>query len=88
MQEMTLKDGRKLREFFGAEDEEAMKKKMTEMHQKALELGVTEVRQVKLGRNSPCPCGSGKKFKKCCMCKVDQGPEVVSEDGENSMPSV
>ena len=21
---------------------------------------------VKVGRNSPCPCGSGKKFKKCC----------------------
>lgn len=21
---------------------------------------------VKLGRNEPCPCGSGKKFKKCC----------------------
>ena len=21
---------------------------------------------VKLGRNDPCPCGSGKKFKKCC----------------------
>jgi len=20
----------------------------------------------KIGRNSPCPCGSGKKFKKCC----------------------
>ena len=20
-----------------------------------------------LGRNSPCPCGSGKKFKKCCL---------------------
>ena len=19
-----------------------------------------------VGRNSPCPCGSGKKFKKCC----------------------
>ncbi|ECB2961238.1 hypothetical protein CB410_004724, partial [Salmonella enterica subsp. enterica] len=19
-----------------------------------------------LGRNDPCPCGSGKKFKKCC----------------------
>ena len=24
-----------------------------------------EVRQ-KVGRNDPCPCGSGKKFKKCC----------------------
>ena len=20
----------------------------------------------KLGRNDPCPCGSGKKYKKCC----------------------
>jgi hypothetical protein len=23
--------------------------------------------QKKVGRNDPCPCGSGKKFKKCCM---------------------
>lgn len=22
---------------------------------------------VKVGRNEPCPCGSGKKFKKCCF---------------------
>ena len=31
----------------------------------------TEVKQVvrgskKIGRNDPCPCGSGKKYKKCC----------------------
>lgn len=26
-----------------------------------LRLGNLEV-----GRNSPCPCGSGKKYKKCC----------------------
>jgi len=24
---------------------------------------------VKIGRNDPCPCGSGKKFKKCCINK-------------------
>ena len=24
------------------------------------------VREPKVGRNDPCPCGSGKKFKKCC----------------------
>lgn len=24
-------------------------------------------RSAHLGRNSPCPCGSGKKFKQCCM---------------------
>ena len=22
-----------------------------------------------VGRNDPCPCGSGKKFKKCCGAK-------------------
>jgi preprotein translocase subunit SecA len=22
--------------------------------------------QPKIGRNDPCPCGSGKKYKKCC----------------------
>lgn len=25
---------------------------------------------VKAGRNDACPCGSGKKFKKCCYGKV------------------
>ena len=24
------------------------------------------VRKKKIGRNDPCPCGSGKKYKKCC----------------------
>ena len=24
------------------------------------------VRQPRVGRNDPCPCGSGKKYKKCC----------------------
>ncbi len=24
------------------------------------------VRSINIGRNDPCPCGSGKKFKKCC----------------------
>ena len=24
------------------------------------------LRSSKIGRNEPCPCGSGKKYKKCC----------------------
>ncbi len=24
----------------------------------------------KVGRNEPCPCGSGKKYKKCCGSNV------------------
>jgi SWIM/SEC-C metal-binding protein len=26
----------------------------------------TIVAEKKVGRNDPCPCGSGKKYKKCC----------------------
>lgn len=25
---------------------------------------------ISAGRNDPCPCGSGKKFKKCCGKKI------------------
>ena len=24
----------------------------------------------KIGRNAPCPCGSGKKHKQCCLGKI------------------
>jgi len=27
----------------------------------------TYIREIKAGRNDPCPCGSGKKYKKCCL---------------------
>ena len=30
---------------------------------------------VKVGRNEPCPCGSGNKFKKCCDGKKEPTPE-------------
>ncbi|MGQ9625221.1 MAG: PBPRA1643 family SWIM/SEC-C metal-binding motif protein [Candidatus Bathycorpusculaceae bacterium] len=38
--------------------------------------------KTKIGRNDPCPCGSGKKYKKCCgriaddkVQRLDSGPE-------------
>ena len=36
--------------------------------QAALRAPVAPVRRdgPKVGRNDPCPCGSGKKYKKCC----------------------
>jgi hypothetical protein len=36
-----------------------------------------------VGRNDPCPCGSGNKFKKCCLATVrigSIGPEVALPD--------
>ena len=32
----------------------------------AVEEALREQMFRKTGRNDPCPCGSGKKFKKCC----------------------
>ena len=30
----------------------------------------TVIKPPKIGRNDPCPCGSGKKYKKCCGANV------------------
>lgn len=31
----------------------------------------------KVGRNDPCPCGSGKKYKKCCLLLEREAPPKV-----------
>jgi uncharacterized protein len=35
------------------------------VHERALATSIQRA-EPKIGRNDPCPCGSGKKFKKCC----------------------
>ena len=38
-----------------------------EAPQEEPEINITFVRDIpKVGRNDECPCGSGKKYKKCC----------------------
>ncbi len=37
------------------------------------------VKYPQTGRNAPCPCGSGKKYKKCCLQKEAE-PKDSSED--------
>ncbi|MCC3866080.1 SEC-C domain-containing protein [Terrisporobacter petrolearius] len=34
--------------------------------EKAYKKTKTVVKENRVGRNDPCPCGSGKKYKKCC----------------------
>jgi tetratricopeptide (TPR) repeat protein len=36
------------------------------------------LRGEKVGRNDPCPCGSGKKYKKCCLGKTEALPSIPS----------
>jgi hypothetical protein len=40
----------------------------------------------KVGRNDPCPCGSGKKYKKCCLGKKDAKPLPATPPIEAPMP--
>lgn len=32
---------------------------------------------MKIGRNEPCPCGSGKKYKQCCLQKESMSTEQL-----------
>ena len=40
---------------------------------------------MRIGRNDPCPCGSGKKFKKCCLGKPNAELRTTAEPGESFM---
>src|SRR3954468_16744056 len=41
----------------------------------------TERRKMSVGRNDPCPCGSGKKYKKCCGAVIALAPVEKRECG-------
>jgi hypothetical protein len=36
-------------------------------------------RERRVGRNEPCPCGSGKKYKKCCIDARERSPAPAAE---------
>ncbi|UWU91654.1 SEC-C metal-binding domain-containing protein [Bradyrhizobium sp. CB1015] len=45
----------------------------------------------KVGRNDPCPCGSGKKFKRCCLnsqgaTEIPSGLQCDPQEGEITLP--
>ena len=51
--------------FSQAETQKQLQTMMEANKESMEEQGFTETKRVKLGRNDICPCGSGKKFKKC-----------------------
>ena len=54
-------------------EEERLKRELREAKEESLRRQVAASQQgplpQRIGRNDPCPCGSGKKFKKCCIKK-------------------
>jgi len=41
-------------------------------YEEEIETTPLPVEKPKVGRNDPCPCGSGKKYKKCCLNSVER----------------
>ena len=73
LKKMGVKAGKTPEEFVkeisGTDLTEKQKQEMkVSHHDTRTKLGIELRKRVKaIGRSNPCPCGSGKKFKKCCL---------------------
>lgn len=56
--------------FTQAETVDNLNEAMNELQAEMEGRGFVETKRVKVGRNNLCPCGSNKKFKKCCIHKA------------------
>ena len=64
---MDTRDGRIYTDSEVAEMNNIQKAYMVQMKQHPTPIQLAER---KVGRNDQCPCGSGKKFKRCCLYRV------------------
>ena len=62
----------------------ALSDSFVQQHQQTNLLG--EAAERKIGRNEPCPCGSGKKYKKCCLRKHEKIKDLLRGSVEFQEP--
>jgi hypothetical protein len=49
-------------------------------------------RSLSVGRNDPCPCGSGRKYKRCCLTaaesqlREERATAIVALDNQSDPP--
>jgi uncharacterized protein YecA (UPF0149 family) len=72
MQEVQYPSGRIAREYFTGEKVATIKARMDERLVEQQAEGATLIKRTKIGRNATCPCGSGRKFKKCCLSGAER----------------
>jgi uncharacterized protein YecA (UPF0149 family) len=62
---------RKDRQFFQERmDNDPLHQSLLKLTDNLTKLADEKSPKSKTGRNDPCPCGSGKKYKKCCLLKL------------------
>lgn len=57
-------------EIFSGPTNKAVKAAMDSRLAELAQEGHTFAKRTRIGRNTTCPCGSGRKFKKCCLEKT------------------
>ncbi len=68
--ELARAEGKLIRNIARGDDF-AVESHFNALEDRAKKHGFVEARRVKkIGRNQVCPCGSGVKFKKCCLHRV------------------
>ena len=82
MQQTQDMDMKVFNEFFGGKDKKEITDKMDTRLKVLEEKGHTLIKRVEIGRNQKCPCGSGKKFKKCCISAIDEKVYGFMERGK------
>ena len=68
MQSETYNDGTKLHQVFEAQEKD-LKREAVRRYKEAMSARFGSIKSIEqtfnIGRNDLCPCGSGRKFKKC-----------------------
>lgn len=59
------------------EELEALEKYASDWAKNNLNLNPASQASPKVGRNQPCPCGSEKKYKACCLRKQETVPDEI-----------
>ncbi|MDE7131337.1 MAG: DUF1186 domain-containing protein [Lachnospiraceae bacterium] len=70
--------------FSEAEDDISDKKDFDKIIHTLEEEWNKPVQKKKIGRNDPCPCGSGKKYKHCCLNKPKETIDLIESPEERN----
>jgi hypothetical protein len=58
-----------------------LERRLEDYHKSQRQLALLDALATKpVGRNEPCPCGSGKKYKKCCQPKHEEARRMLPAD--------
>lgn len=67
MQTERYRNGDLVTKIFTAPTDEELRLRMKQLHAGAVDAGAIEIRQAVMEPDLPCPCGSGRKCKNCCL---------------------